>query len=87
LYTFPGKEDPPGHPPVPIPRVAALSGPGQPQGRRNHRIRKETRSPGGVDVDPLSTGARRNGPMKGRRKETIVGGILVGLMAVGIAFF
>jgi hypothetical protein len=35
----------------------------------------------------LSTGARGNDPMTGSRKEAIVGGILVGLMAVGVVFF
>jgi hypothetical protein len=40
-----------------------------------------------VDVNPLSAGARGNDPVTGRWKEATVGGILIGLMAVGFAFF
>lgn len=40
-----------------------------------------------VDIGAPVPGARGVDPMKGRQKETIVGGILVGLMAVVTVFF
>jgi len=40
-----------------------------------------------VDVEATETGARGKDPMEGGRKETVVGGILVGLMAVVVVFF
>lgn len=50
-------------------------------------MNKESLFPGSVHVNPSTTGARGNDPMAGRRKEAIVGGILLGLMAVGVVFF
>ncbi|HEX9191036.1 MAG TPA: hypothetical protein VF847_02995, partial [Candidatus Deferrimicrobiaceae bacterium] len=69
---------------------APISATWQPQRFRDHRIHESMANPlpgARVDVCTPAIGARGSDTMKGSRKETIVGGILVGLMAVVFVFF